>query len=121
MTKYRITAKVPTVYQLSSLRTFGMEVINLPTGAYYSEQDFDTIEEARQYMIDRATHYYDWDEEALESAIDGIINHSMLTMDACTGRIDEVEEEEEEVEMSAEDMEEERGIDMLEDDRQSNW
>jgi hypothetical protein len=123
MTTYRITAEVPTAYQLQSIRHFGMDVKKLFNGGYHASQDFDTLEEAQQFLIERAERYFE-DENDLENALFDIHRHGVLGIDACTASIEAVEIEEVEVdqeEVDDEDRDEQDSIDRFEDDRQSNW
>lgn len=94
-TKIRISATAPTAYQFQSLRHFGMEVKRHGNGSYTAHQDFDTEDEAKKYLLSRAEMYFDGnsdnDEQNLIEAFDSIENHGVLTLDAVTGRIDEIE------------------------------
>lgn len=90
MTTYRITAQVPTAYQFQSIIGFGMEVKSSLNGSYYASQDFETLEEAKQYLIDRAEMYYDCDDR-LDNMLDMIENYNMLELDSCRAFIEEVE------------------------------
>ena len=95
----RITATAPTAYQLQSLRHFGMEIKKHPHGSYFSTQDFDTEKEAKEYLKTRAEMYFDGnsdnDEVNLIEALDSIEKHGVLTLDAVTSGMEEVEMEEE--------------------------
>ena len=94
-TKIRITATAPTAYQLQSLRHFGMEVKKHGNGSYTAHQDFDTEKEAKEYLEQRAQMYFDGnsdnDEKDLIEALDSIQKHGVLTLDAATARIDEID------------------------------
>jgi hypothetical protein len=98
-TVIRITAIAPTAYQLQSLRHFGMEIKKHLHGSYFSTQDFDTEKEAKEYLKTRAEMYfdgcYDNDEVNLIEALDSIEKHGVLTLDAVTSGMEEVEMEEE--------------------------
>jgi hypothetical protein len=93
-TKIRITATAPTAYQLQSLRHFGMEVTKNGNGST-AHQDFDTEEEAKKYLLTRAEMYFDGnsdnDEQDLIEAFDSIEKHGVLTLDAATAGIEEIE------------------------------
>lgn len=97
-TVIRITATAPTSYQLQSLRHFGMEIKKHLHGSYFSTQDFDTEKEAKEYLKTRAELYFDGnsdnDEVNLIDALDSIEKHSVLTLDAATAGMEEVEIEE---------------------------
>lgn len=94
-TVIRITAKAPTAYQLQSLRYFGMEVKQHGNGSYTATQDFDTEAEAKKYLKSRAEMYFDGnsdnDENDLIEAIDSIEKHGVLTLDAATAGMEEIE------------------------------
>ena len=98
-TVIRITATAPTSYQLQSLRHFGMEIKKHLHGSYYSTQDFDTEKEAKEYLKTRAEMYFDGnsdnDEVNLIDALDSIEKRGVLTLDAVTAGMEEVEIEEE--------------------------
>ena len=93
-TVIRITATAPTAYQLQSLRHFGMEVKKNGNG-YTAHQDFDTEKEAKEYLEQRAQMYFDGnsdnDEQDLIEAFDSIEKHGVLTLDAATAGIEEIE------------------------------
>ena len=97
MTTFRITAIAPTVYQSKSASRFG-QTRAVGNGSYIFQMDFETREEAEAYLEKRADYYWEADgftEEEHEEAIEDIKKYGMLTIDAVTGRIDEVEVEEE--------------------------
>ena len=98
-TVIRITATAPTSYQLQSLRHFGMEIKKHLHGSYFSTQDFDTEKEAKEYLKTRAEMYFDGnsdnDEVNLIDALDSIEKRGVLTLDAVTADMEEVEIEEE--------------------------
>lgn len=96
MTQFKVSATAPTVYQIQSLRHFGMDVKKHGNGSFSSEQVFDTEEEAKAYLVERAEKYYDEFEGQVDEHLEGIEKYGMLTIDAVTARIDEVENEEEE-------------------------
>ena len=54
---FTIKAVAPTQYQYNSLRQFGLPIANYG-GRYVSERSFDTIEEARAYLMEVADRYY---------------------------------------------------------------
>ena len=97
-TVIRITATAPTSYQLQSLRHFGMEIKKHLHGSYYSTQDFDTEKEAKEYLKTRAEMYFDGnsdnDEVNIIDALDSIEKRGVLTLDAVTADMEEVEIEE---------------------------
>ena len=90
MNNYKIKAVTSTVYQLSSLRLFGMPVKSYPTGQHVAEMYFDTEEEAKGYLSNRAILYFD-NEHDITKAITDIKTHGCLSLDAVTAEILEVE------------------------------
>lgn len=94
-TVIRISATAPTAYQLQSLRHFGMEVSKNGNGSYSASQDFDTEFEAKRFLVQRADYYFDGnsdnDEKDLIEALDSIEKHGVLTLDAVTAGMEEIE------------------------------
>ena len=93
-TQFKITATAPTIYQLSSLRRFGMTVKEVGNGSFHSEEIFETEEEAKAYLVNRAEMYYDEFEGQVDEHLATIENNGYLEIDAVTASIDHVEEEE---------------------------
>ena len=94
MNKFKIVAKAPTAYQLQSLRAFNLDVVKNNNGSYTGTSEFETENEAKKYLIKRAIMYYDDNETSLEDAIRDIELYSYLNLDAVTGSIEEIFEEE---------------------------
>lgn len=88
-----ITATAPTSYQLASLRLFGMPITSHGNGSHTASQEFDTVEEAKSYLIERAEMFFDGnsdnDEERLADAIDRVNKHGSLYLDAAYASIEE--------------------------------
>lgn len=99
MTQFKLRATAPTNYQYQSLTHFGLPIQNY-NGSLVAEKLFDTEEEAKQYLIERAEMYYDGnregDEKNLEDAIERINLYGSLRLDAADSIIEEEEEEENE-------------------------
>ena len=78
-----IKVVAPTVYQLKSLNEFRLSnTKKLGNGRTIAWQDFDTNEEAKNYLKNIAEEYY-WDEPAqLERNCES--DFSIVTLDACT-------------------------------------
>jgi hypothetical protein len=93
MKQFKITATAPTVYQIQSLRHFGMNVKENGNGLFSSEQIFDSEEAAKAYLVERAEKYYDEFEGQVQEHLEDIKKYGMLTIDAVTARIDEVDNE----------------------------
>jgi hypothetical protein len=94
--KFKVTATAPTAYQLNSVRAFGYNVKSLGNGSHRFEQEFETEEEAKNYLIERANKYWensDMSEQELNEMIEEINTYGSVTFDAVTGRIEEVEED----------------------------
>jgi hypothetical protein len=83
-----ITATAPTRYQLRSLRAFGMPVTDEPNGTFTASQEFDSKEEAIEYLKDRAHMYFEFGE--IEEAMADITTANMLTIDAVTAYIETI-------------------------------
>jgi len=79
----KIIATAPTSYQLNSLRAFHIGWKPRGNGSFYGEKEFDTEEDAIQYLSDLAHDYYDGDEDLIA---DNLTQHS-LTLDAVTAHI----------------------------------
>lgn len=94
-TQFKIAATAPTSYQYNSLSRFGMTIKKNGNGSFSSEQVFDSEEEAKAYLVERAERYYDEFEGQVDEHLQDIEKYGMLTIDAVTARIDEVENEEE--------------------------
>lgn len=93
-TTFKIKAIAPTSYQLRSLLAFGMQYKALGNGSYVAISEiFDTEEEAKAYLEKRADMYYENENELNEALSD--IECGVLTLDAVTARIEEIEESEE--------------------------
>jgi len=84
-----ITATAPTRYQLRSLRAFGMPVTDQRNGSYTSRQEFDSKEEAIEYLTKRAENYFETDEE-IEDAVEVIEKYGQLRLDAVTAYIETI-------------------------------
>ena len=86
----QISATAPTVYQLGSLRAFKMPVGNHLSGEFTARKEFDTEQEAKNYLKELAENYYFEDgEEVAARHIEGIESHGALTIDAVTAYIEE--------------------------------
>ena len=87
---YKVTAIAPTSYQLNSVSKFGSPVIPNPDGSHTFSAEFDTEDEAKQYLMNRAERYFE-DIEELENAINDIKKYGTLRIDAVAGSIEKVE------------------------------
>lgn len=95
MKKIKIAAIAPTAYQHSSLTKFGMPISKNGNGSFSAELEFSDIEEAREYLKERAEMYYnEKSEEENKKDIDWNLSDWGLTIDACTAIIEEIESEE---------------------------
>lgn len=92
--KYQVKATAPTSYQLQSVRLFGSPIKSNMDGSHtFKSEIFDTEQEAKDYLIQRAEMYFE-NEDDLQEAIDEINEYGSLSMDAASGGVYEVEEEE---------------------------
>jgi len=87
--KFKVTATAPTSYQYSSLTKFNLDKKENANGSITGDRIFDTKEEAKQYLIDRAKRYYDEYEGQVDEHLEDIENYDCLTIDAVTARIEE--------------------------------
>ena len=91
--KYQVKATAPTTYQLQSVRLFGSPIKSNMDGSHtFTSEIFDTEQEAKDYLINRAEMYFE-NEDELQEAINDINKYGSLSMDAATGGVYEVEEE----------------------------
>ena len=88
--KVTISATAPTTYQLNSLRAFGMGINKNGNGSYSASLDFETIKEAKDYLVDRANNYFENPKELAE-AKRKIRLYGVLQLDAVQARIDKKE------------------------------
>ena len=86
---HKITAIAPTSHQLGSLMLFGMGFQKKADGSFTAKKQFDSVEEASDYLRSRAELYCENDRE-LNDAIDDIVNNGCLTLDAVTAQIEEI-------------------------------
>ncbi len=90
----KITATAPTVYQKRSLSFFNLNEVNNGNGSFTGTMNFASEEDAKDYLISRAEMYYDEYEGQVEEHIQDIEKYGVLTIDAVTARIEEIEDEE---------------------------
>lgn len=79
-----IIGTVPTGYQSNSIRSFGIPVTKHRGGCLEAYQEFDTIKEAREYLINQAYKLYDENINDLKEAIRNIKKGNFLSYDAAT-------------------------------------
>ena len=92
-----IRASAPTTYQLNSLTAFGMGFSNSKSGGHSAEREFDSADEAKDYLRERAEIYNSEDPEGSEERLNDMyddIERGSLTIDAVTAYIEEIEETE---------------------------
>lgn len=82
-----ITAQVPTTYQLNSIASFGLPISKHLNGTISVEQEFDSVDKAECYLIERAGMYTD-DENEFEVLRDQVLLTQSLTLDAATAHIE---------------------------------
>lgn len=92
MKKITINATAQTSYQLSSLRAFGLEITSNGNGSHSASQEFNTEDEAKAYLIERAEMFFDGnsenDEERLADAIERINKYGSVYLDAVCATIE---------------------------------
>ena len=81
--KVTIDVSVPTVYQSTSARSFGIPVKQYMGGSIGGSMEFNTIKEAREYLRKVAERYYDYDTKAMRN----FLGKDSLTIDAATAYI----------------------------------
>lgn len=90
MKTYRVKAIAPTSYQYQSCALFGHPE-KLGNGSFRFQQQFETEEEAKKYLIERANGYF-YNQSELDEAMQQINDYGSVTLDAVTGYINEVEQ-----------------------------
>lgn len=88
---HQIICAIPTVYQYNSLCRFNLHNEKLGNGGHIGTMKFASEEDAKDFLIDRAEKYFDDDALGLQDALQDIENCGMLTIDAATARIQEIE------------------------------
>lgn len=91
--KTTIKATAPTAYQLNSLRYFGMGFNKHLNGSYSASMEFDSEEDAKEYLKGRAEQYNDQDPDGNDERLSNMyeqIELGVLTLDAVTARIEEI-------------------------------
>ena len=84
--KVKITATAPTSYQTTSLRHFGMGCNANGNGSYSASMTFDTMKDAKEYLVSRAENYFE-EEKQTKKAIRDIRNYGVLRLDAVSATI----------------------------------
>lgn len=90
---HRITATAPTVYQKRSLSFFNLNEKANGNGSFTGTMDFESEDDAKEYLISRAEMYYDEYEGQVDEHFEDIQRYGSLTIDAVTARIEEIQEE----------------------------
>lgn len=93
MKKVFIRGSVPTSYQYNSLKKLGTVTGN-PGGSFSLEIEFDTVEQAKEYLRERLQRIMEdtnMTDEEYNEAKEGVENGS-LSYDAATIRIEEDED-----------------------------
>lgn len=88
--KVFIEAKAKTVYQLSSIKLFGLPVKSHTNGNYTIKEEFETKKAAQDYLRNRAENYFEVKRDLIDAKQE--IQRGRLTMDAVTGYINKVNE-----------------------------
>ena len=90
---HRITAIAPTSYQKRSLSFFNLNEKKNGNGSFTGTMDFYSEQDAKEYLITRAEMYYDDYEGQVTEHIEDIERCGILTIDAVTARIVEIEQD----------------------------
>lgn len=92
MKTIRIKAHAPTVYQINSLRAFGLPTTNDGPGGFTGVDYFEDEDEATEYLKNCVNHYYSShgsEEEINEKLSD--CESGYLELDAVTAHIQELQ------------------------------
>lgn len=81
-----ITATAPTAYQIQSLKAFKMGCNDNGNGSFSASKEFDSVEDAKNYLADLANDYYDGDEPAIARNL----GPNSLRLDAVSATIEEL-------------------------------
>ena len=87
--KVIINATAPTFYQTPSLRHFGMGCNANGNGSYSASMSFDTMKEAKEYLVTRAEYYFE-DEKSLKKAKRAIRMYGVLRLDAVSASLKKI-------------------------------
>lgn len=85
--KVFIKCTVPTAYQESSIRMFGLPTKRSLDGSISIESEFDSVGEARLHLVDRAAIIAETAEE-FEKLVEGINHCGVLPYDAAIAYIE---------------------------------
>lgn len=88
---HRIVATAPTAYQYQSLSKFNLNNKKNWNGSFTGTMDFYSEEDAKAYLEERAEMYYDEYEGQVDEHLEYIEKYGMLTIDAATAKIVEIE------------------------------
>jgi len=90
--KVSINATAPTVYQLNSLSAFGMGNKKNGNGSYSASMEFQTMKEAKEYLVSRANNYFECPKELREAKRE-IRLYGCLQLDAVQATINRLTDE----------------------------
>lgn len=88
--KVVVEAKASTVYQLSSVSSFGLPVKSNIDGSYTIKQEFQTKKDAEKQLMKAAEYYFETSKELREAKKD--IKRGYLCIDAVTAYINKPNE-----------------------------
>lgn len=87
---HRIYAIAPTSYQLNALQRFHLDVVVAKFGGSIKKESlFFSEEDAKNYLHDIASEYFENEDQLNETQVD--IEHGALTIDGVTAYIEEIE------------------------------
>lgn len=84
---YTITAYVPTIHQLNTIRSFHLPVTQFVDGSFCAEETFMTEQEAKQHLCRVAAEYYD-DPYEYEQAVLDIQRYGYLKIETIYANIE---------------------------------
>lgn len=88
---YEVKAIAPTQYQRRALSRFNLNINEVGSGSFIGTAMFETIEDAKQFLRDRAELYYDEYPGQVDEHLDAIEGIDCLTIDTVTAHIEKIE------------------------------
>jgi len=93
--QFKIIASVPTHHNSGDLRSaFNMPVKKYMNGVHEAYEEFETMEEAKDYLISRLDSYMnqsDMDDDKYSEELEEIEKYGRLTLCRITANIEEIE------------------------------
>ena len=90
-----IKIEAPTIYQVRALEWFGLGILERSNGSFYTEGEFKTMREAKDYLKSVVenhleAHSYCYDENEIKEKRKEMLNevkNGMLNIEGATARI----------------------------------